>query len=136
MVTNLKSLIIHQIKSVFGEVKVYDEPVRQGLVTPAFLLLIFDTQQHRQLRSTVSRTYSINVTYFPSTEDKRNECDEVLELFQTEFIRIADKHHVHNIEGVVSDDVLVITFTVNALLREVVDGIKMQELGGVTIDRS
>lgn len=135
MVTNLKSLIIRQIKEVFGNVKVYDEPIRQGLVTPAFLVLIFDSLQNRQLRSTVSRTYSINVTYFPSTEDKRNECDEVLEMFQTEFIRIG-KHHVHNIEGTVSDDVLVITFNVNALLREVVEGTKMYELGGVTIDRS
>lgn len=136
MVNQLKALIIRQLKGVFGNIKVYDEPVRQGLVTPAFLVLIFDTHQQRQLRSTVSRTYSINVTYFPTTEDKRNECDEVLEVFQTEFVRIADKHHVHNIEGAISDDTLVITFTVNALLREVVTGTKMQELGGVSIDRN
>ncbi|WP_342538330.1 DUF6838 family protein [Sporosarcina sp. FSL K6-1540] len=134
MVNNLKSLIIRQIKEVSGNVKVYDEPVRQGLVTPAFLVLIFNNHQELQLAKSVKRTYSINVTYFPSTKDIRSECDDVFELFQTEFRYIADKHHVHEIEGVVSDDVLVITFTVQALLREVVDGTKMQTLGGVTVE--
>lgn len=134
MVTNLKALIIQQIRDVFGNVKVYDEPIKQGLQTPAFLVLIFNNLQERQLGRRLSRTYSINVTYFPSADDKRFECDGILETFQTEFIRIADKFHVHNIEGVMSDDVLVITFNVNALLVEKVDGIKMNELGGVTVD--
>ena len=136
MVANLKSLIIQQIKQVYGPVKVYDEPVRQGLVTPAFLVLIFNNHQERQLASRVARSYSFNVNYFPTTKDIRTECDEVLEVFQTEFTRIADKYHVHEIEGAVSDDVLVITFTVKALLREVAGGTKMQTFGGVTIDKN
>lgn len=134
MVTNLKALIIQQIRDVFGNVKVYDEPIKQGLQTPAFLVLIFNNLQERLLKNNVSRTYSINVTYFPSTEDKRYECDEVLETFQTEFRYISNKYHVHNIEGAMSDDVLVITLNVNALLVEKVDGIKMNELGGVLVD--
>ena len=129
MVTNLKSLIIKQIKSVYGStIKVYDEPIRQGLKTPSFLLLIVDNTQTTGL-NVVERNYAVNVNYFPhSLDERRSECDSVLETFQTEFRRIGTKHHSHNIEGVVSDDVLVITFNVRVLLREVVDGIKMQTL--------
>ena len=134
MVANLKSLIIRQIKAVYGNLKVYDEPVRQGLITPAFLVLIFNNHQQKQLAKQVNRTISVNVNYYPSTEDVRSECDRVLELFQNEFQRIADKYHTHVIEGVVEDDVLVITFTIKALLREVVEETKMQSIGGVTID--
>lgn len=135
MVNNLKSLIVQQIKQVYGNVKVYDEPIRQGLITPAFLVLIFNNMQEKLLGKQVARTYSINVTYFPQTEDRRSECDLVLETFQTEFQRIADVYHTREIEGQMVDDVLVITFTIKALLREVVIETAMQSLGGVTVDQ-
>lgn len=135
MVNNLKSLIIQQIKQVFGNLKVYDEPIRQGLITPAFLVLIFNNTQEKLLGKQVARTYSINVTYFPFSEDRRSECDLILETFQTEFQHIANVYHTHEIEGQVVDDVLVITFTIKALLREVVIETAMQSLGGVTVDQ-
>lgn len=128
MVTKLKSLIIKQIKAVYGPLKVYDEPVKQGLVTPAFLVLIADTNQTTGLNE-LHRNYMINVNYFPlSADEGRSECDSVLETFQNEFRYIGTKHHVHELGGVISDDVLVITFNVKLLLHEVVDGIKMETL--------
>lgn len=134
MVNDLKSLIIRQLKQVYGNLKVYDEPVKQGLITPAFLVLIFNNLQERELARRVSRTISINVTYFPSTKDIRSECDGVFETFQNEFQYIGSKYHVNSLEGVVEDDVLVITFSVKDLLREIVNETKMQTLGGVNID--
>ncbi|TCJ01495.1 phage tail terminator family protein [Cytobacillus praedii] len=134
MVNNLKSLIIQQIKRVFGNVKVYDEPVKQGLVTPAFLVLIFNSLQERKLAKQVSRTISINVSYFPKTKDIRSECDDVFQTFQDEFRYISKKYHIHSLEGTVEDDVLIITFNVNVLLQELVEETKMQTLGGVNID--
>lgn len=134
MVDKLKALIIHQLKDVFNNIRVYDEPVKQGLTTPAFQLLIIDTHGERLMAKYSSRSYSFNINYYPDTEDKRNECDEILDQFITEFKYIADQHHVHEIDGTVSDDVLVITFDVKVLLREVEDGITMQELGGVSVD--
>lgn len=135
MVNNLKSLIITQLKEVYGPLKVYDEEVKQGLVTPSFLVFFFNQHQERKLCKSAERTYSVNVTYFPETQDIRYECDEVLETFQTEFRYIADKYHVHEIEAALSDNVLVITFNVKVLLREVAEGTKMQDLGGVTVDK-
>lgn len=135
MVNNLKSLIIAQLKEVYGPLKVYDEEVKQGLVTPSFSVFFFNQHQERKLWKSVERTYSVNIIYFPGTEDIRYECDGVLATFQTEFRYIANKHHVHEIEGTLSDDVLVITFNIKVLLREMVDGTKMQDLGGMTVDK-
>ncbi|MHA6258353.1 phage tail terminator family protein [Sporosarcina sp. CAU 1771] len=131
---NLKSLMIARIRNVFGELKVYDEPVQQGLVTPSFQMLLVDTTQNTGLNM-VERTYTVNINYFPlSIDERRTECDGVLETFQTNFRMIGNKHHVHNIEGSMNDDVLVITFNIRALLKEVNTGDKMNTLGGVTIE--
>lgn len=134
MVINLKSLVILQIKKVFGPLKVYDEPVRQGLKTPAFQLLILDTAQERKLNRNALRTYQINVNYFPGTADKRGECDTTLETFLNEFRYVANKHHVHNIQGEVVDEVLVITFEIKIRVEDILDETLMQTLkfGGVT----
>lgn len=135
MVNNLKALIIHQIKEVFGNVKVYDERIKQGLKTPAFLVLIIDSEQETQIAKSVNRYFAFNVNYYPATDDVRSECDMILQTFQNEFRYIQDTFHVLKLNGSVVDDVLVMTFNVNVRLREVLAGIKMESIGGVSIDK-
>ncbi|MBG9657822.1 DUF6838 family protein [Cytobacillus firmus] len=135
MGTDLKTLIIHQIKQVFGEeITVYDEPVRQGLKTPAFLVLIIHDTQERKLGPMSQLEYAVNVTYFPS--DKRNvysECDKVSQTFKEEFRYIGNKFHVHKMDAEKEDGTLVLTFNVRMLVKEIFDETKMQTLqfGGV-----
>lgn len=129
----IKTLIIQQIKQVFGNIKVYDEKVKQGLQTPAFLVRIIRSGQERKVKGQVQRSYSFNVVYFPQSTEVDTECDDVFETFQTEFQYIANKYHVYRLDGVKQDDVLVITFDVSARLQEVMDETKMQTLGGVWI---
>lgn len=129
MINEIKTLIIQQLLAVFGNVKVYDEPIQQGLNPPAFLLLVFNnTQEPAGLSSRVQRTYSINITYFPSTSDKRTECDDVLETIQNNFRTLGKRVRIPRIEGTFHDDVLVITFNIAVHLREVLEGIKMLTL--------
>lgn len=132
----IKTLIIQQIKEVFGNVKVYDEKVKQGLQTPAFLVRMIQSEQERKIKGQVWRTYSWNVVYFPQSTEVDAECDDVFEMFQTEFQYIANKYHVHRLEGTKQDDVLVITFDVSARLQEVTDETKMKTLGGVWIGQT
>ena len=132
----IKTLIIQQIKEVFGNVKVYDEKVKQGLQTPAFLVRMIQSEQERKVKGQVWRTYSWNVVYFPQSMEVDAECDNVFETFQTEFQYIANKYHVHRLEGTKQDDVLVITFDVSARLQEVTDETTMQTLGGVWIGKA
>lgn len=129
MVTSVKYLIIQQIKAVFGNTfKIYDEPVRQGLKVPAFQLLIVDNTQKTGL-NVVHRTYTINVNYFPlSLDERRSECDGVLETFQTAFRLIGNKYHTHEIAGSMSDDVMVITFNLKLLLKDIYLIDKMETL--------
>ncbi len=132
----IKTLIIQQIKQVFGNVKVYDEKVKQGLQTPAFLVRMIQSEQERKIKGQVWRTHSWNVVYFPQSMEVDAECDDVFEMFQTEFQYIANKYHVHRLEGTKQDDVLVITFDVSARLQEVTDETKMKTLGGVWIGQT
>ncbi|AMQ22251.1 phage tail terminator family protein [Geobacillus sp. JS12] len=129
----IKTLIIQQIKQVFGNVKVYDEKIKQGLQTPAFLVRIIRSGQERKVKGQVQRSYSFNVVYFPQSTEVDTECDDVFETFQTEFQYIANKYHVHRLEGTKEDDVLVITFAVSVRLQEKTDETKMQTLGGVEV---
>jgi hypothetical protein len=123
LVNNLKTLIILQIKQVYNNIKVYDEKVKQGLATPAFLVRIIDNYQDRKLKGQVERSYTFNVTYIPETDDIENELDLAYETFQNEFQYIANLHHVHKLESVKEDDTLIITFTVKVLLKELKGGL-------------
>lgn len=137
MVTELKDLIIQQLKQVFGGIKVYDEPIRQGLKVPAFLVLIVNDSQERKLWNLSEWQFLVNVTYFP--EDERNvytETDKVSQTFKENFRYIANQYHVNRLEAEKHDGTLVITFSLKKIVREIEVGTKMQKLhyGGATSD--
>lgn len=138
MVDALKSLVIDQIREVFPDVeKVYDEPVQQGLSTPAFLVLIYHDKLERQLRHRMKREIEINVTYFPADKRRSNsELDVVAEKFKYNFRRLADRYHINKLEAVKHDGTLVVTFNVKTILEELIDETLMQTLkfGGVKND--
>lgn len=137
MVTDLKTLIIQQIKSVFGPLKVYDEPVKQGLRTPAFLVLVINDTQERQLGDRAKWDYALSVTYFPSDpQSVYSECDAVYEKFKQHFRYIGTEYYVNKLEAEKSDGSLVITFNVKMLVREIFPETLMKTLkfGGVRID--
>lgn len=137
MVNNLKALIISQLQEVFGISNIYDEPVRQGLLTPAFLVLIVDDEQRRKLWRTAEWEYLINVIYFPSDEEELyTEADEVSQLFKENFKYVGNLYHVNRVEAQKHDGTLVITFSFKKLVREIIEDTKMQTLkyGGVRVD--
>lgn len=134
MANELIALLIAQIKQVFGDVKVYDQTIKQGLITPAFLILIPNNKQERQLGKLAMREMLVNVTYFPEDEDNsETENNNIAERFETNFRYIGNRFHVHSLEAQKSDGALVITFTVKKQVIESHDGTKMESLnyGGV-----
>ncbi|MDQ0269940.1 phage tail terminator family protein [Cytobacillus purgationiresistens] len=136
METELKSLIIRQIKEVYGnEMKVYDEPVRQGLETPSFLVLLIEDQQERKLGYMSEWEFLVNVTYFPHDGyNAYSENDRVSQTFKENFRYIGNVFHVNRLKATKSDGILIISFTVKKQVKEILDGTKMQALqyGGVT----
>lgn len=133
---NLKTLLIQQILQVYGPtLNVYDEPIKQGLKTPAFLVLIINDSAERKLHRVSEWEYLINVTYFPSDDNVfYSESDQVIQTFKQEFRYIGNQFHVNKLDGTKQDGALVITFIVRKLVREIVTGTKMDHLtyGGVT----
>lgn len=136
MEANLKTLIIRQIKEVFGQkVKVYDEPVKQGLETPSFIVLIVEDESVRKLGKASEWEFFVNVTYFPESETETfTECDKVSQIFKENFRYIGDKFHVNRLKASKSDSTLVITFAVKKQVFEILEDTKMGSLnyGGVT----
>lgn len=136
METKLKTLIIHQIKQTFGQkMKVYDEPVKQGLETPSFLVLIVEDEAERKLGRASEWEFFVNITYFPESVDEAySECDQVSQVFKENFRYIGDTFHVNRLKASKSDSVLVLTFSVNKQVIEKFDGTVMESLeyGGVT----
>lgn len=130
MVDDLKSLIIKQLKTVFPTVsKVYDEPVRQGLKVPAFLVLIINDRQEKKLGRRMDQEFFFAITYFPSDELVfYTEADKVSFTFKTNFRYIANRFHVHEIETTKEDNTLIITFKVKATLEEIIEEVKMRTL--------
>ncbi|UAW07804.1 hypothetical protein PVJ1_00070 [Psychrobacillus phage PVJ1] len=130
LVDELKSLVIKQIKTVFPTVtRIYDEPVRQGLIVPAFLVLIINDRQEKKLGRRMDQELFFAVTYFPSDERVfYTEADQVSFTFKTNFRYIANRFHVHEIEAVKEDNTLIITFKVKATLEEILEEVKMRTL--------
>ena len=133
-ITNgMKALAIRQLRELFPDNKyrIFDKPVKQGLKVPAFLVRIVKVGQARLIKRQAQRTFFFALSYFPETKEVDDECLEVLEIIQNNFSYLQKKFHIHEIEGEIVDEVLVITFHVNALVADVVEYTKMQVLEGV-----
>lgn len=123
-----------QIRTLFPSMIVYDKPVKQGLKVPAFLVRIFNVHQDRGMKYQANRTYSFSMVYFPSTDDIDEECLNVLEVVQNNFKYLADRFHVHEIDGEIVDETLVIKYRVKARLHDILEEVKMRTLEGVDFD--
>ncbi|MEK5487915.1 phage tail terminator family protein [Lysinibacillus sp. FSL M8-0355] len=130
----IKTLAIMQIRSLYPSMKIYDKPVKQGLKVPAFLVRIFNVHQERGMKYQANRTYSFSMVYFPSTDDIDEECLNVLEVVQNNFKYLADRFHVHEIDGEIVDETLVIKYQVKACLHDILEEVKMRTLEGVDFD--
>jgi len=134
----IKTLAIMQIRSLYPSLStyIYDKPVKQGLKVPAFLVRIFNVHQERGMKYQANRTYSFSMVYFPSTEDVDEECLNVLEVIQNNFKYLVGRFHVHEIEGEIVDETLVMKFQVKARLHDILEEVKMRTLEGVEFDTS
>lgn len=130
----IKTLAIRQIRFLYPSIKVYDKPVKQGLKVPAFLVRIFNVHQERGMTHQANRTYSFSMVYFPATDDIDEECLNVLEVVQNNFKYLADRFHVHEIEGEIVDETLVMKYQVKARLHDILEEVKMRTLEGVDFD--
>jgi hypothetical protein len=62
-----------------GTYQIYTESIEQGLEEPCFSIMCLNPTSELYLGKKYFRTNQFNIQYFPSTDEPRNECNDVLE---------------------------------------------------------
>ena len=89
--------------------KIYTESVEQGLKKPSFSVLCLNGTNEQKVGTRNDRSYLLNITYFPSTDEPITECLGVMEnLYDLLSIIAVDDSKIHGVEmsGEVIDGVL------------------------------
>lgn len=115
MINRIIDGIVDAVTSEFGDAyEVYTESVEQGLQEPCFSVLCLNPTIEQFLGKRYFRTNQFVIHYFPSSYEKRSECNAVLErLFGAMEIITVDGDQVRGtkMNGEVVDNVL--SFFVN-----------------------
>lgn len=130
---NIVSILIAQLRERFDKVEVYDEPVQQGLSLPCFIINAKKATHKRLVGDQMHSHIFIFLTYYPrDSEDMREEMASVMSDFMTGAWRyLGKKHHIHNLDLEHNDQVLTVSFSIDAhhvMARP--DGARMDSLGG------
>lgn len=110
MINKIIDGIVEAINIEFGDdYEIYTESIEQGLTEPCFSVLILNPTDDLFLGDRYMKTNQFMIQYFPSTNDKNKECNEVLERLYSclEVIYVGDDlTRGANMSGKVVDEVL------------------------------
>ena len=130
---NVKRLLIAQLRERFSETEVYDEPVKQGLSLPCFIINAKKATHTRLVGDQMLTHLFLFLTYYPrDSEDKRAEMEGVMaEFYSGAWKYLQGKHHIHNLDMEHNDEVLTISFTIDIYhVMTKADTTKMDALAG------
>ncbi|NFG22689.1 hypothetical protein FDF11_08275 [Clostridium botulinum] len=88
---------------------IYTENVEQGLNEPCFFIFSLEPSNKQLIRNRYERTYPFDIHYFPKSEDRNNEINEITEtLFDVlEYVNLDDGPiKGTNMHGEIIDNVL------------------------------
>ena len=110
MINKIKDGISVAINSEFGDsYEIYTESIEQGLIEPCFSVLCLNPTINKVLGNRYFRKNRFCIHYFPSSDEKRSECYEVIERLMDalEFITVdGDQCLGTNLHCEVVDNVL------------------------------
>ena len=110
MINKIKDGISVAINSEFGDgYEIYTESIEQGLIEPCFSILCLNPTIKKVLGNRYFKKNRFCIHYFPSSDEKRSECYEVIERLMDalEFITVdGDQCLGTNLHGEVVDNVL------------------------------
>jgi hypothetical protein len=80
MINRIIDAISISINTEFGDgYEIYTESLEQGLIEPCFSIFCLNPTNNLFLGKRYFRTNLFCIQYFPSSEEKRSECNSVLE---------------------------------------------------------
>ena len=132
MIQKIINGIITAIRTEYDKTfKIYTESVEQGFVAPAFSVLCLSGSNDKKVGTRNDRSYLLNISYFPSTNEPVAECLGVAENLY-DLLRIIDvgtsRLRANNMNGVVVDGVLQFQVTYEPKVMMVVADTNMEEL--------
>lgn len=132
MINSVLDSIVQSIYSEFGEgYDIYTETVKQGLKEPCFFIscISHKTEKFLDFRYYVEDLFAIQ--YFPHSDDKSNECYDVIERIYKclEYIKVdGDLVMAKNLECNVVDEMISVTVNYNAYVYRKWQEINMETL--------
>lgn len=91
MINSIIDAISVTLNAEFGDdYKIHTESIEQGLQEPCFFVQCINPTSERFLGNKFKRTNQFCIQYFPSTEDKYNECMSVTERLFLALDRVDD----------------------------------------------
>ena len=130
MAYNLKALIIQQLKTVFN-VKVYDEPIQQGLSTPCFIVAVKGVSRKRLVNQNDKQVFMVQVEYYThNTQTRLADFERVEQVFYSDQFRyLGDKQYpIQELSVEYDSEVLIVSFFITRYVRWRYDDIKMNDL--------
>lgn len=111
MVNSIIDGISMKLNTLFGDdYEIYSENIEQGLKEPCFFILLINPMSTSKLGNRQLREYNFDVHYFPSTNDKNQEINTVIETLidGLEYITLVNSDLIRgtDIKAEVVDDVL------------------------------
>lgn len=129
MINDLINNIAIKLNSVFGsDYKIYKENVEQGLVEPAFSIVLLEAEQTPRISNRYFRTYPFDIHYFPKTKTK-TEMYEVGEKLLIEMESLDNLYRSNKMRYEVIDGVLHFFVNYDLFVKKQVDEVEsMAEL--------
>lgn len=80
MVNSIIDGISIKLNTLFGDnYEIYSENIEQGLKTPCFFILLINPMSSSKLGNRQLREYNFDIHYFPHSDRKNQEINEVIE---------------------------------------------------------
>lgn len=130
------NLLIEQLKESFPDIKVYDEPVSQGLATPCFIISFEQKQNSRQFNDQLKLNVFYVITYIPDIADEPNNSSETrsdmysvaLEFMTNPNWRyLGESFHINNLVTEYKQDVMLIKFNIETHYKYVLPVVEPME---------
>lgn len=89
MINDIVSGISNAIYEQYGQdKKIYTESIEQGFTEPCFFIAVLETTQARYIGNRYKLTVPVNVHYFPATNAKKREMQDVAQTLYYALQRI------------------------------------------------
>ncbi len=118
MLDTLSTALIRKLKETFPGVKVYDEPIQQGMETPCFNIKANRINTDRQVNNAVDVAVFYFITYTPGDSlDKRTEMQGMVWtiLNSKRWKYLGEFAHINYLKTSHNDEVMTISFEVKIL---------------------